>query len=192
MKKVLASMLVLFMGIIVSAQDLQQATTKGAVRLFGDKDDLTTVIQLIPDGSIVEVIKSDTLYSLVRFEEVEGYVKSDRLEASKPVISVAPVSQPQPYTQPQLPQAAEDQQYEAQPEDRYAALVAKYGTDIGKRLYQNKVWKGVTSDMAVDSWGKPKQINRMYVDQSVDEEWIYSKKWLYFRDGILIEWGAVK
>ena len=43
-----------------------------------------------------------------------------------------------------------------------------------------------------DSWGKPKQINRMYVDQSVDEEWIYSKKWLYFRDGILIEWGAVK
>jgi len=192
MKKVIASMLVLFMGIIVSAQDLQQATTKGAIRLFGDKDDLTTVIQLIPDGSTVEVIKSDTLYSLVRFEEVEGYVKSDRLDVSKPVISVAPVSQPQPYAQPQQPQAAEDQQYEAQPEDRYAALVAKYGTDIGKRLYQNKVWKGVTSDMAIDSWGRPKQINRMYVDQSVDEEWIYSKKWLYFRDGILIEWGAVK
>jgi hypothetical protein len=192
MKKVIASMLVLFMGIIVSAQDLQQATTKGAVRLFGDKDDLTTVIQLIPDGSTVEVIKSDTLYSLVRFGELEGYVKSDRLDVSKPVISVAPVSQPQPYAQPQQPQAAEDQQYEAQPEDRYAALVAKYGTDIGKRLYQNKVWKGVTSEMAVDSWGRPKQINRMYVDQSVDEEWIYSKKWLYFRDGILIEWGAVK
>ncbi|HZM12724.1 MAG TPA: hypothetical protein VFB86_00960 [Bacteroidales bacterium] len=192
MKKVIASMLVLFMGIIVSAQDLQQATTKGAIRLFGDKDDLTTVIQLIPDGSTVEVIKSDTLYSLVRFEEVEGYVKSDRLDVSKPVISVAPVSQPQPYAQPQQPQAAEDQQYETQPEDRYAALVAKYGTDIGKRLYQNKVWKGVTSDMAIDSWGRPKQINRMYVDQSVDEEWIYSKKWLYFRDGILIEWGAVK
>jgi len=192
MKKVIASMLVLFMGIIVSAQDLQQATTKGAVRLFGDKDDLTTVIQLIPDGSTVELIKSDTLYSLVRFGDLEGYVKSDRLDVSKPVISVAPVSQPQPYAQPQQPQAAEDQQYEAQPEDRYAALVAKYGTDIGKRLYQNKVWKGVTSDMAIDSWGRPKQINRMYVDQSVDEEWIYSKKWLYFRDGILIEWGAVK
>jgi len=192
MKKVIASMLVLFMGIIVSAQDLQQATTKGAVRLFGDKDDLTTVIQLIPDGSTVELIKSDTLYSLVRFGDLEGYVKSDRLDVSKPVISVAPVSQPQPYAQPPQPQAAEDQQYEAQPEDRYAALVAKYGTDIGKRLYQNKVWKGVTSEMAVDSWGRPKQINRMYVDQSVDEEWVYSKKWLYFRDGILIEWGAVK
>jgi len=190
MKKVIASMLVLFMGIIVSAQDLQQATTKGAIRLFGDKDDLTTVIQIIPDGSTVEVIKSDTLYSLVRFGEVEGFVKSDRLDASKPVISVAPVSQPQPYAQTQQPQP--DEQAYQQPADRYEALVAKYGTDIGKRLYQNKVWKGVTSEMAVDSWGKPKQINRMYVDQSVDEEWIYSKKWLYFRDGILIEWGAVK
>jgi len=190
MKKVIASMLVLFMGIIVSAQDLQKATTKGAVRLFGDKDDLTTVIQIIPDGSSVEIIKSDTLYSLVRIGEVEGYVKSDRLDISRPVISVAPVNPPQPVAQPQQPQP--DEQSYQQPADRYKALVAKYGTDIGKRLYQNKVWKGVTSDMAIDSWGRPKQINRMYVDQSVDEEWIYSKKWLYFRDGILIEWGAVK
>lgn len=183
MKKIIASLLILFMGITVSAQDLQKATTTRSVRLFSDKDDLTTVIQLIPEGSTVEVIKTDSLYSQVRFGEVTGYVKSDGLGSYQPVVAVAPATQPQ---------AAEQQQGEAQPEDRYAALVAKYGTDIGKRLYQNKVWKGVTSEMAVDSWGKPKQINRMYVDQSVDEEWIYSKKWLYFRDGILIEWGAVK
>jgi hypothetical protein len=183
MKKVLASMLVLFMGITVFAQDLQKATAARSIRLFGDKDDLTTVIQLIPEGSTVEVIKTDSLYSQVRFGEVTGYVKSDGLGPFQPVVAVAPAVQPQP---------AEQQQYEVQPEERYAALVAKYGTDIGKRLYQNKVWKGVTSEMAVDSWGRPKQINRMYVDQSVDEEWIYSKKYLYFRDGILIEWGAVK
>ncbi|MDZ7634258.1 MAG: hypothetical protein U5L72_07395 [Bacteroidales bacterium] len=71
-------------------------------------------------------------------------------------------------------------------------LATKYGTDIANRLWQHKVWKGITSDMARDSWGKPVQINRMFVDQSVDEEWIYSKKYLYFRDGILIEWGPVK
>lgn len=185
MKKAIASMLILFMGIIVSAQDLQKNTTTRSVRLFGDKDDLTTVIQLIPEGSTVEVIKTDSLYSQVQFGEVTGYVKSDGLGPWQPAVAVAvaPAVQPQP---------AEQQQYETQPEDRYAALVAKYGTDIGKRLYQNKVWKGVTAEMAIDSWGKPKQINRMYVDQSVDEEWIYSKKWLYFRDGILIEWGAVK
>ncbi|MCK7539741.1 MAG: hypothetical protein MZV63_56950 [Marinilabiliales bacterium] len=79
-----------------------------------------------------------------------------------------------------------------QPSDRYQMLVMKYGEDIGKRLYQNKVWKGITAEMATDSWGNPKQLNRMYVDQNTDEEWIYSKKYLYFRNGILINWGPVK
>ena len=114
MKKAIASMLILFMGIIVSAQDLQKNTTTRSVRLFGDKDDLTTVIQLIPEGSTVEVIKTDSLYSQVRFGEITGYVKSDGLGPWQPAVAVAvaPAVQPQP---------AEQQQYETQPEDRYAA-----------------------------------------------------------------------
>jgi hypothetical protein len=201
MKKMIASMLVLFMGIALIAQDLPRATTKGAVRLFGDKDDLTSVITIIPNGSTVEVVAPDSVYTRVFFDGAEGFVRSDRLEAAKRVLNAAPARptqqaaaeqptawQPQ-QAQPQQ-QAGEVEYYE--PEDRYEMLVNKYGTDIGKRLYQHKVWKGVNSDMARDSWGKPVQINRMYVDQSVDEEWIYSKKYLYFRDGILIEWGPVK
>lgn len=185
-------MLILFMGITVSAQELQKASIKGTARLFSDKDDITSVIQLIPEGSTVEVIKPDSLYSLVRFGNLEGYVKSDRLGALLPiaVAAVAPVDQPVDAAQSQQPQVAVEPA--GQPVDRYDALVAKYGDDIGKRLYQHKVWKGVTADMAIDSWGKPEQINRMFVDQSVDEEWIYSKKYLYFRDNILIEWGPVK
>lgn len=207
MKKMIASMLVLFMGITVIAQDLPKATTKGAVRLFGDKDDLTSVITIIPDGSIVEVVTPDSLFTRVLFDGADGFVKSDRLGAAKRVLNAAPARATQPAAaeqpaawqpkqaqqsqQSQPQQQAGEQEYYA-PEDRYEMLVNKYGTDIGKRLYQHKVWKGVNSDMARDSWGKPVQINRMYVDQSVDEEWFYSKKYLYFRDGILIEWGPVK
>jgi hypothetical protein len=212
MKKMIASMLVLFMGIAVIAQDLPKATTKGAVRLFGDKDDLTSVITIIPDGSTVEVVTPDSVFTRILFDGADGFVKSDRLEAAKRVLNAAPARaeqlaaeqpaawQQQQQQQPQQAQQAQEahtqqqageQEYYA-PEDRYEMLVNKYGTDIGKRLYQHKVWKGVNSDMARDSWGKPIQINRMYVDQSVDEEWIYSRKYLYFRDGILIEWGPVK
>ncbi|MGB8358612.1 MAG: hypothetical protein WCD55_08355, partial [Bacteroidales bacterium] len=161
MNKVIVAMFVVFMGITVSAQDLQKASVKGNVRLFSDKDDITSVIQLIPDGSIVEVIKPDSLYSFVRFENLEGYVKSDRLGAVQTVATVAPVDQPVATAQSQQPQVTA--QPMGQPVDRYDALVAKYGDDIGKRLFQHKVWKGVTSDMAIDSWGKPKQINRMFV-----------------------------
>ncbi len=205
-------MLSLILGIAIMAQDLPRATTKGAVRLFGDKDDLTSVLTLIPDGSTVEVVTADSLYTRILFDGLDGFVRSDRL--GEPLPEAAPVTvqmmppadrpaaqppaqQPQPQYQQEQPQyrqeqpLPEEQQYYA-PANRWEALVDKYGTDIGKRLYQHKVWKGVTSDMARDSWGKPVQINRMYVDQSVEEEWIYSKKYLYFRDGILVDWGPVK
>ena len=195
-------MLVLITGLALTAQDLQKLATKGAERLFADKDDLTSVIQIVPEGTVVEVVKADTAFTLVRFSEIEGYIRSDRLTASLPVeYASQPVQQVQ-----ETPKAAArvsqeqavpawqqaEMQQENVPANRYEALVSMYGADIGIPLYQHKVWKGINTDMARDSWGKPIQINRTYVDQSVDEEWIFSKKYLYFRDGVLVEWGPVK
>jgi hypothetical protein len=191
MKKMIVTMLVFLAGVAIFAQDLQKATTKGAVRLFGDKDDLTSVIVLIPDGSTVDIIKADSLFTRVRYGEQEGYVRSGELGPFVPVISPAPLNPPVQATEPQQP-SPDTEAYNQSPVDWYEVLVTKYGDDIGKRLYQHKVWKGITSDMARDSWGKPRQINRMYVDQNVEEEWIYTTKYLYFRDGILIDWGPVK
>jgi len=191
MKKITASLLALSLGVLVIAQDLPKATIKGSSRLFGDKDDLTSVIMIIPDGSTVEVVALDSVYTLVRYDGAEGYVKSNNLGAPIEVVNTVPVPAAQSVAASEPQQQAGAEEYTASA-DRYEILVTKYGTDIGNRLYQHKVWKGVSADMARDSWGKPKQINRMYVDQSVDEEWIYSKKYLYFRDGILIEWGPVK
>ncbi len=183
-------MLVLFTGVALSAQDLQKLATKGAVRFFGDKDDLTSVLQIVPDGTVVEVIKADSVFTLVQLGDNKGYIRSDRLTAALPASPVVQPEQEMPAVQEQPAPAMQQQEYVTA--DRYGYLVNKYGDDLGKRLYQHKVWKGVSSDMARDSWGKPKQINRMYVDQSVEEEWIYSKKYLYFRDGVLIDWGPVK
>lgn len=204
MKKAILFVIMLFAGLALTAQDLQKLATKGAVRLFSDKDDLTSVIQIVPDGTVVEAVSADTTFTLIRIGEVQGYVKSDRLTAALPVVSTSqPVTQPmqevpllQPVTEPVQEaapvQPSADVQNRQIPTERYQALSEKYGADLGLRLYQHKVWKGITSEMARDSWGKPKQINRMYVDTSIDEEWIYSRSYLYFRDGVLIEWGPVK
>jgi hypothetical protein len=195
MKTIITFMLMIFVGLTSFSQDQKYASTNGALRLFSDKDDLTSVITLIPDGSTVEVISADSTFTFVRFDNAEGYVKSDRLTEVIPEVEAEPAASPSMYTDQEMQaheQAqAQEQQYYA-PVDRYDMLLNKYGTDIGKRIYQHKVWKGVSSEMARDSWGKPIQINRMYVDQSVDEEWIYSKKYLYFRDDVLIDWGPVK
>jgi hypothetical protein len=204
MKKVILFVFVLFAGLTMTAQDLQKLATKGAVRLFSDKDDLTSVLQIIPDGTVVEAISADSVFTLIRLGDLQGYVKSDRLTAALPVVATSqPLAQPvqeaavlQPVNeqaQEALPaQPTPDNQYRQVPTERYQALSEKYGADLGLKLYQHKVWKGITSEMARDSWGKPKQINKMYVDSSVDEEWIYTKSYLYFRDGVLIEWGPVK
>lgn len=191
MKKAILFVLVLFAGLSLTAQDYQILATKGAVRLFADKEDLTSVIQIIPDGTVVEAISADTLFTLIRLGEVEGYVKSDRLTAALPVVTT---TQPevQPVQEAAPVQPVTDVQARQISTDRFQTLVDKYGTDLASKIYQHKVWKGITSDMARDSWGKPKQINKMYVDNSIDEEWIYSKLYLYFRDGVLIEWGPVK
>lgn len=191
MKKAILFVFVLFAGLSLMAQDLQKLATKGAVRLFADKEDLSSVIQIIPDGTVVEAISADTLFTLIRLGEVEGYVKSDRLTAALPVVTT---TQPevQPVQEAAPVQPVTDVQARQISTDRFQTLVDKYGTDLASKIYQHKVWKGITSDMARDSWGKPKQINKMYVDNSIDEEWIYSKSYLYFRDGVLIEWGPVK
>ena len=182
MKNILVSMLILLAAASASAQDVQKAITKEAVRLFADKDDAMSVIMIVPKGSVVEILGLDSLYFNVRFEGSEGFVKSDGLDLDSEIAVTSAEN---------LPAAVPVAQTE-QPSDRYQMLVMKYGEDIGKRLYQNKVWKGITAEMATDSWGNPKQLNRMYVDQNTDEEWIYSKKYLYFRNGILINWGPVK
>lgn len=204
MKKALLFVFVLFAGLSVTAQDLQKLATKGAVRLFADKDDLTSVIEILPDGTVVEAISADTLFTLIRLGDVQGYIKSDRLTAALPVVtSSSPAVQPvqeevvlQPVTgsarEAAPVQPVSDAQYRQVPTERFQVLIDKYGTELAKKIYQHKVWKGITSEMARDSWGKPTQINRMYVDTTVDEEWIYSRSYLYFRDGVLIEWGPVK
>jgi hypothetical protein len=203
MKKAILFVFVLFAGLSLMAQDLQKLATKGAERLFSDKDDLTSVIQILPEGTVVEAVSADTAFTLIRLGDLEGYIRSDRLTAALPVVTTAqpadePIAQPadEPVAQPvqeSAPVYADpDVQSRQIPTERFQALIDKYGVDMAKRLYQHKVWKGISSEMARDSWGKPRQINKMYVDRGVEEEWIYSSKYLYFRDGVLVEWGPVR
>ncbi len=96
MKKIIASLSLLFMGIALIAQDLPKATIKGSPRLFGDKDDLTSVIMIIPEGSTVEVVALDSLFTLVRFDGTEGYVKSEKLGAPNEVAVTVPAPAAQP------------------------------------------------------------------------------------------------
>jgi hypothetical protein len=164
------------------------ATLKSASRLFGDKNDLTSVILIIPSGSVVEVLDSDSTYLHVVFDENEGYIFSrhavinETTPAAEPVVKVVE----------QVQVIREKQAAPQKEESRFTFLENKYGTSMASKLISGKIWKGMSSEMVSDSWGSPIKINRVINGNTVKEEWIYKNTWLFIKDDYLVEWGPVK
>ena len=178
------------------------ATIKSATRLFEDKNDLTSVITVIPSGSEVDVLGADSTYLRVVYDEIEGFIlkrhaiikqvpMSDRRDvaASDPSGQAPSRSQPQSQTQPQQQSQPQQQQ---QQESRFTYLENKYGSSMASRLIAGKIWKGMSGEMVRDSWGKPLKINRVISGNTVKEEWIYKTTWLYIEDDFLMTWGPVQ
>jgi hypothetical protein len=208
MKKLIISLLLFFAIVYVNAQnersvvlqDLEKnqpaaqdvkltATLKSATRLFGEKDDLTSVILIIPSGSVVNVIGSDSTYLHVIYEEDEGYIFKRHAVINEPVVETKPVVQKQ---EPVQEVTAEPQQQQQQQVSRFTYLENKYGTNMAAKLIAGKIWKGMSSEMVRDSWGKPQKINRIIGNDLIREEWIYKSSWLYVENDFLVDWGPIR
>lgn len=75
---------------------------------------------------------------------------------------------------------------------RKAELINKYGTTNAQRILEGKIWLGMTSEMARDSWGSPNNINRDVGSWGVHEQWVYGDTYVYFENGILTSWSEQK
>jgi hypothetical protein len=167
----------------------QNVTTTGKLtnssRLFASKDDLTTVILIIPADSIVTVLDADSTYLHVVFEDNEGYIFNRHV-----VLHRVPVKNQQSYVTP--PSTQQNESAGDQQQNRFSYLENKYGTNMASRLISGKIWKGMNSDMVKESWGMAEKINRIISGNIVKEEWIFRNTWLYFENNTLLEWGPVK
>ena len=157
------------------------ATLKSSSRLFGIKEDITSVILIIPSGSVVSVTGSDSTYLKVKYEEYEGYIFRRHAEINVQQPTTTTITQPQNFKQ--IEQITEQKQV-----SRFTYLENKYGTDIANKLKGGKIWRGMTAEMVKDSWGTPIKINRV-IGEIVKEEWIYSNSWLYLENNTLVQWG---
>jgi len=161
------------------------ATLKSASRLFATKDDLTSVILIIPADSVVMVLDSDSTYFHVVFEENEGYIFKRQAVLDKIPVTNQQNVQSQPAVQ-------ETQPVQEQNQSRFSYLGNKYGSNLAARLMAGKIWKGMNSEMVSDSWGTAEKINRVISGNVIKEEWIFKNTWLYFENNTLIEWGPVR
>ena len=160
------------------------ATLKSASRLFADKNDLTSVILILPADSIVEVLDSDSTYLHVVFQNNEGFIYKHQAIINSPVI-INQTTQSENTDQG-------NQQIQDQQESRFSYLENKYGSNMAARLNAGKIWKGMSAEMVNDSWGSADKINRIVSGNVIKEEWIYRTTWLYFENNTLLEWGPVK
>ncbi|MCU0457085.1 MAG: hypothetical protein MUE74_12345 [Bacteroidales bacterium] len=159
------------------------ATITSATRIFSDKNDLTSVIMVIPKGSVVEVIGSDSTYFHVLFEDNDGYIYRRHAEIDKTADA--------PQTVIQKPEPAA-RQPKPQQQSRFSYLEGKYGTAMAAKMAAGKIWKGMNAEMIRDSWGSPQKVNRVISGNTVKEEMLYKSSWLYLENDRLIEWGPLK
>jgi len=167
----------------VSQDITSTATVKTSTRLFKTKDDLTSVILIIPSGSVVSVLGSDSTYLIVNYQENKGYIFTKHAVIDKV---------PETFREMQSSKPEEAKPVQTETDGRYEALVSKYGAAMADRLYAGKIWKGMNSEMARDSWGAAARVNRVVSGNVIKEEWIYRSTWLYFENNTLINWGPVK
>jgi hypothetical protein len=171
-------------SVMTPGQDADRtATTRASTRLFKSKDDLTSVITIIPAGSVVTFLDADSTYMHVVFDENEGYIFRKHATIDKVPAQVA---------NPAEQQANDNQPAQDQPDERYSYLANKYGQVMADRIYAGKIWKGMNSDMVKDSWGTAMKINREVNGNTIREEWIYRSTWLYFENNTLVQWGPTK
>jgi hypothetical protein len=175
----------------VAQAAISTATIKSATRLFKDKDDLTSVILVVPPDSVVNVLGSDDTFLHVVFEDNEGYIYTRHAEINKspvltnPAVTKSTAAQDEGYVQEIKP-------VPRQKISRYAYLENKYGSSLAARLYEGKIWRGMNAQMVKDSWGSPKKINRVISGNTVKEEWFYNNTWLSFQNSTLTQWGLVR
>lgn len=79
---------------------------------------------------------------------------------------------------------------------RYLRDNTNYNDEIINAIVEGKVFKGMTLDQALYSWGRPYDIDKKEGSWGVYEKWAYeisdigtSRKYLYFENGKLVEWN---
>ncbi len=176
-------------------QDLMMiATLKSATRLFGDKYDLTSVIMVLPSGTELEILDSDSTYLHVFIEDYEGYIYKHHAvisEAPLPVATEPEVAEAEPIIMEEKP-VPQAQPVQERKVSRFTYLENKYGSNMAAKLMAGKIWRGMSAEMIIDSWGNPKKINRVISGNVIKEEWIFKNTWLYLENDLLAEWGPIR
>ncbi|HHJ09769.1 MAG TPA: hypothetical protein ENK25_02630 [Bacteroidetes bacterium] len=150
---------------------------KHTARMFSDMENVSSVVLYIPADSTVQILQPVKDYFLIHYQGIDGYILQKKVENYTEILKE--------FNQPATDRQARQNQVN---DSRYRQMVSKYGNEIGEKIFEHKIWKGMTTSMVRDSWGTPRTINHYIHINRVKEEWIYPKYILVFWDNRLTSW----
>ena len=71
-------------------------------------------------------------------------------------------------------------------------IIKKYGQEIGSRIVNGQIWKGMSEKMLEDSWGKPDKITKNKEKWGTFTQWFYGEITYFFKNSELIGWEEKK
>jgi hypothetical protein len=166
------------------AQDSLIGTIKSVTRFFSDMDNLSSVMEMIPAETEVRILKETGDYYLIQYDSIYGFVYRSKVSVPKLEYTVSPGAN-ESGNQEIVNQGEWQQQ-------RYDYLFDKYGKETADKLFANKIWRGMETKMVLDSWGRPKKINRYINPLYIKETWYYPSIFLVFVDGTLEDWEIIQ
>lgn len=145
--------------------------TTSSVRFFRDMGNASSVLMYIPLKETIEVFEEIDEYYSASFQGEKGYilkakVKPLNFQAAAESADVTPENK----------------------KDKLTYLQEKYDSKTADALFNHKVWVGMTTQMALDSWGYPISMDRYLRVEKNYEDWNYTKYTLVFEDSKLIRW----
>ena len=67
----------------------------------------------------------------------------------------------------------------------YNRYLKKYGSKFGRYVAEREIVIGMNKNMVKDAWGDPDHINTTQGTYGAHEQWVYGKRYIYFKNGIV-------
>lgn len=163
-------------------------------KVYAGRGAWTDLIGTISKGTTIMAYDYKSSYYFVSFDTLNGYVLGMNVETLDIHNEKLEKQRQEKLSRERVAQerANREAEYAKKLKEEQAAnkkaMVAKYGSVNGDKISAGKVWLGMSKEMAEDSWGKPRDVNRSVGSWGVKEQWVYSDANLYFDNGILNSW----
>jgi hypothetical protein len=159
------------------------------------KDDSSADILFQPKkGEIIELIDYGDFndYWKVSYKNSFGYVNDVFIQQTSEIQNFKKILIAKKTLKAEEQKLLNTKRLAGQKENRKKDLIKRYGAEIANKILAGKIWLGMSSEMAKESWGLPEQNNRTVGTWGTHEQWVYGDTYLYFENGTLTSWQDSK